>query len=96
MTALDHNHLISHNCRDGYRCGAVPALLVSALVAAWIIAFPDRAHSASFESTGQFLVPPRAGLSVQVLSVYSEAPKVAISPPLGSSVVVVNANASDT
>lgn len=32
MTAIDHNHLVSRNCRDGYHCGPVPALLVSTLL----------------------------------------------------------------
>lgn len=63
MTALDHNHLISRNCRDGYRCGPLPALLVSALLSALILAHPGRAHSAQFEPINRFLVQPRAGLS---------------------------------
>ncbi len=59
MTALDHNHLISRNCRDGYRCGPAPALLVSALLVALIIAFPGRAHSAPFEPVNQSLLQPQ-------------------------------------
>ena len=60
MTALDHNHLVSRNCRDGYRCGPAPALLVSALLVALIIAFPGPAHSASFEPVNQSLLQPQA------------------------------------
>ena len=63
MTTLDHNHIVSFNCRDGYRSGPVPALLASALLLALIFAFPDRVHSASFEPIDRFLVQPRAGLS---------------------------------
>lgn len=60
MTALDHNHLVSRNCRDGYRCGPAPALLVSALLVALIIAFPGPAHSATFEPINQSLLQPQA------------------------------------
>ncbi|HYP69200.1 MAG TPA: hypothetical protein VEP67_13235 [Thiobacillaceae bacterium] len=62
MSALDHKHLISCNCRDGYRSGPIPALLVSALLSALICAFPDRGHAASFEPPNPFLIQPRAGL----------------------------------
>lgn len=63
MTALDHHHLVSHNCRDSYQVGAAPLLLVSALASALMFTYAENAHSASFEPIGLLLVQPRAGLS---------------------------------
>jgi hypothetical protein len=63
MTALDHHHLVSHNCRDSYQVGAAPLLLVGALASALMFMYAEKAHSATFEPTGYLLVQPRAGLS---------------------------------
>ena len=63
MTALDQNHLVSRNCRDGYRTGPVPALLIAALASALIFTFSGQAQSASFEPIDRFIVQPRAGLA---------------------------------
>lgn len=63
MTALDHHHLESHNCRNCYRTGPVPLLLVTALASALTFSYVARAYSAPVEPIGRLLVQPRAGLS---------------------------------
>lgn len=52
MTALDRNHLVSHNCRNCYQSGPAPLLLATALASVLMFSYVGKAFSASSPAQG--------------------------------------------